>query len=280
MKASKSFGSDYDCLQNWPSDAFLQCGEKGLVISRTKDKPNYTTAFFEAFPRNPPTFIRGEGSNLEEAELAAFNKYQKIINCPEHEYKRRQESEHAVCVKCNLFTSHHFPPVHSCSICNKENVNYELFNKSFCQQHFIEAVESIKNDYTIENISEDEDMFSERQLNRHSVEFALYLQLSLNHNTVERTLPEYKIKNLLDESNSKFFSFLQNKVIYALKQMKEQNPEEQHKPIGFSDLSTITTNLFLEPILYECIFKDFFKIEQEDYSSLMNQYITKILQLK
>lgn len=277
MKASKSFGGDYDCLQNWPNDAFLQCGEKGLVISRTKEKPSYTTAFFEAFPSNPSTFIRGEGANLEEAELAAFTKYQKIISCTDHEYKRRQDSEHAICVKCNLFTSHHFPPVHSCSVCNKEHVNYEIFNKYFCQQHFIEAVETIKNDYTIENITEDEDMFSERVLNKHLVEFSLYLQLSIKHHTVDTNSPEYKVKNQLDDSNSKFFNFLQKKVTEALKQIQEQTPCEQRNPIGFSDLSNITTNLFLEPLLYECIFKDFFKVEEKDYSSLMNQYIKKIL---
>lgn len=69
----------YDCQYQWPEDCYLQCGNEGIVFS---NKGNYLTAFFEVFPKTPATFIRGEGATIEEAEKAAWEKYQKIISCP------------------------------------------------------------------------------------------------------------------------------------------------------------------------------------------------------
>ena len=50
---------------DWPEDCFVQGGTSGLVL---KGKSTYKTAFFEAFPKNPDCFVRGEGESLEEAE--------------------------------------------------------------------------------------------------------------------------------------------------------------------------------------------------------------------
>ena len=83
--ARKSFGDPYKCKQNWEEDTFVQCGDKGVVFSK---KGGYTTAFFEAYPKKPKCFIRGEGKDVEEAELNAWDKYQKIISC-NHEMERR-----------------------------------------------------------------------------------------------------------------------------------------------------------------------------------------------
>jgi len=45
--ARRSVGPSYVCLKPWPESCFVQCGDKGIVMSQ---EGNYTTAFFEAFP--------------------------------------------------------------------------------------------------------------------------------------------------------------------------------------------------------------------------------------
>lgn len=56
----------YNCICDWPDDCFVQGGGDGIVIVRDGD--NYNTAYFEAFPKNPDCFIRGEGETMEDAE--------------------------------------------------------------------------------------------------------------------------------------------------------------------------------------------------------------------
>ncbi len=82
--ARKSWGGEYETKANWPENCFVQCGDRGLVLSKNG---NYRTAFFEACPDNIPadgypdglgTFLRGEGESIEEAEQACFIKYEKI----------------------------------------------------------------------------------------------------------------------------------------------------------------------------------------------------------
>ena len=97
-QAQRSFGKPYDCIQPWPEDCGVQCGGMGLVLGRkdslekvlssdtplttlteeAADDKSYTTAFFEAFPRNPSCFIRGEGKTIEEAEEKAYQKLSLI----------------------------------------------------------------------------------------------------------------------------------------------------------------------------------------------------------
>ncbi len=62
--ARKSFGEAYVCKYEWPEDCFVQCGDNGIVCG----KESYTTAFFEAFPESPKTFLRGEGAFVEETK--------------------------------------------------------------------------------------------------------------------------------------------------------------------------------------------------------------------
>lgn len=54
---------EYESKYDW--DCYCQAGSNGVVFSKNG---NYETAFFEAFPKNPKCFIRGEGANIEEAE--------------------------------------------------------------------------------------------------------------------------------------------------------------------------------------------------------------------
>src|SRR6185437_3752203 len=118
--ARTSFGEPFACLKPWPEDMFVQCGSSGLVLG----KDPYRTAFFEAFPKNPSTFLRGEGKTIEDAEASCVEKYEKILACDEHDYARHGE-EHGRCKKCGLFTSYCFPPEAVCSVCGKEHVNFD-----------------------------------------------------------------------------------------------------------------------------------------------------------
>ena len=62
-EARNSFGKPHQCKFEWPEDCGVQCGEGGLVLDK---KGSYTTAFFEAFPKSPSCFLRGEGASIEE----------------------------------------------------------------------------------------------------------------------------------------------------------------------------------------------------------------------
>lgn len=76
---------DYDryvLRHPWPPDCHVQGSGHGLVFVRRSTKESYTTAFVEAFPRNPKTFIRGEGESMADAEDAAWATYQRILACP------------------------------------------------------------------------------------------------------------------------------------------------------------------------------------------------------
>lgn len=151
--ASNSFGKDYECKQEWPEDCFVQCGDNGLVLN--KDSLNdvfgsnnpiksivintsYITAFFEAFPNNPNTFIRGEGKTVEEAEQQAFNKFTKYSKCPQHEFERKGYTNGAgFCKYCGMFASKVFEPTTKCCICNSPT-NYSCNQddtKWYCEKH-------------------------------------------------------------------------------------------------------------------------------------------------
>lgn len=123
---------DYACLKTWPQDCMVQCGGRGLVFpgghlekvlsKKTKDPlkgltdaiadtDTYETAFFEAFPNNPSTFIRGEGKTIEDAEASAWKQFQKFSACKGHEYEKRGYKNGAgFCKNCGMFKSKVFEP--------------------------------------------------------------------------------------------------------------------------------------------------------------------------
>jgi len=129
----------YECQYPWPEDCFVQCGGNGLVLSgsleESFDDPvtavgqilevteqpagSYRTAFFEAFPRNPNTFIRGEGKTVQEAETAAWEKHQKHAVCDHPEFEKRGYTNGlGFCVKCGMSSSRQFAPWEKCPICD------------------------------------------------------------------------------------------------------------------------------------------------------------------
>lgn len=154
--ASKSFGDPYECLKNWPEDCGVQCGGHGIVLPAnsiekvfTSDKPltelataatkkeSYTTAFFEAFPKEPSCFIRGEGKTIEEAEEKAFNKFQKILECPGHEFEPRGRKDgYGYCKHCNLSMSGVLPILNKCCKCKiPTNWTTDDKGKYYCRKH-------------------------------------------------------------------------------------------------------------------------------------------------
>ncbi|MBP8055160.1 MAG: hypothetical protein KA314_04930 [Chloroflexi bacterium] len=134
----------YECRFDWPGNCFVQCGGDGIVftgekglqeafanplevvattlapeeIAQASPLKHYRTAFFEAFPRNPNTFIRGEGVTIAAAEEATWDKFQKIIACPGHEFEARgYENGGGFCRHCNMFQSDVIAPHIPCVGC-------------------------------------------------------------------------------------------------------------------------------------------------------------------
>lgn len=130
---------EYNCRYAWPDDCFVQAGDRGLVVTKRSKQGHYKTAFFEAFPRKPDTFIRGEGKTIEAAEAAAWSKYQKHLTCPGHEFERRGYKNGAgFCKHCNLFASKVFEPDEECCICGKKTYwSADREEKNwYCEEHY------------------------------------------------------------------------------------------------------------------------------------------------
>jgi hypothetical protein len=146
----------YVCQKDWPEDCFVQCGDNGMVLKATgfeatmtsenfkelgeniAENYAYTTAFFEAFPNNPNTFIRGEGKSVEEAEESAWKKFRKYADCEEHEFEKRNYRNGAgFCKKCNMFKSRAFEPWEPCVVCGKKTFYHQVDDNSMmCKEHY------------------------------------------------------------------------------------------------------------------------------------------------
>ena len=117
----------YPTLHNWigenGKEFFVQSGDDGIVFG---ESDSYSTAFFEVFPiiDRYPTFIRGEGSDIKEAEVSAWKQYQEMLNCESHEFTREVYGTHhsdgyGICIHCNLRSSRALEPETLCSITGK-----------------------------------------------------------------------------------------------------------------------------------------------------------------
>lgn len=284
MFAKKSIGEDYLCLKQWPENTFTQCGEKGVVFTK---KGNYKTAFFEAFPKQPATFIRGEGLTIEEAEEKAFSKYLRYIQCDEHDFKRKDNSEHGICVNCSLFLTDIFPPVNKCSVCDKEHVNYFTHEDEYCcKEHFMEKTKYLYEQYSLENIDfiksekvkKNQDMFSIFELNIYSVQCYQYLNLLDKFNLYQKNIEEYKLKKDIEKEQEHFKLFVSNKIKEVIQ--KYNIKKEGSLPITLISLFSLKDFVLLDKILEENLFKDFKGIEVENYENYLYKIITFILSSK
>jgi hypothetical protein len=103
--------TSYQPRHPWPADCRTQHGGRGVVFGPTAEH-DYTTAFFEAFPRDPVTFLRGEGATIAAAEDHAWAQWRQILACPGHALERRGYTNGAgFCRRCNLFVSRAFDPI-------------------------------------------------------------------------------------------------------------------------------------------------------------------------
>lgn len=121
---------EYETKNEW--GCFCQSGSNGIVFSK---KGNYQTAFFEAFPRQPKCFIRGEGATIEEAEQQAWSKWQKIQTC-KHEMERRHRTDgYAYCKHCS-YSDTVFEPLTKCCKCKKPTAySQDSKGNSYCKKH-------------------------------------------------------------------------------------------------------------------------------------------------
>jgi hypothetical protein len=112
---------------------FCQAGDNGIVFTRIG---SYRTAFFEAFPEDPNTFIRGEGKDIVEAEENAWVQFEKIKNCKEHEFERKgYRNGGGFCKNCGLF-SVVFEPLEKCCICGVPTYyTYDKDDNWYCPEH-------------------------------------------------------------------------------------------------------------------------------------------------
>ena len=104
-------------------------------------KKHYRTAFFEAFPRNPNTFIRGEGKTIAEAESQAWEEYQRVAACPGHEFEARgYENGGGLCKHCGMFGSKVIAPIHPCPSCGVLNwYSKDALGRFWCKDHWLDA---------------------------------------------------------------------------------------------------------------------------------------------
>lgn len=270
MQAKKGFGGTYECQQNWPEDTYVQCGDSGLVYGGAR---SYITAFFEAFPKDPKTFIRGEGESLEAAELAAFNKLLKYKACDGHVYAKMDNSEHGDCTKCGLFTSHCFPPAHQCHVCQKQNINYTIdYVDYYCREHFLEQLPNIQANYSIDDIPPYGGMTDTYENQKYTLREMLFTQCALKYNLINLELPEYAEKNRMDKVEDTFDRHCYNLFAQLYNRLNESRPENDKFSISRIMFPKIKQHIILAPELFEKIFRNHYNDENLDIDEEMTAY--------
>lgn len=156
MKQARNSDSSkpYDCKKEWPQDCFVQCGGNGIVVESLDEafenpvdtikavsgekstQKFYRTAFFEAFPKDPSCFLRGEGSSIEEAEADAYTQYLEVVNCKEHEFDRKGRTDgYAYCKHCS-YSSTVLEPLTKCVDCGVPTAKFQDRDKQHrCMHH-------------------------------------------------------------------------------------------------------------------------------------------------
>jgi hypothetical protein len=96
----------YHLAHDWPDGTFTQGGN----VRRDRGNGVEDLVFIETFPRDPSTYLRGEGATYAAAEAIAWARWEKIVACPAvaargvHEFETRGYRNGAgFCRTCNLF---------------------------------------------------------------------------------------------------------------------------------------------------------------------------------
>ena len=130
---STGFTTSAEARYPWPEDCSIQGGDDGIVFTQgsmsdalanpakgveaiasalgVMNPPgSYRTAFFEAFPGSPRSFLRGEGKTLSEAEDDCWRQWQQILACTTHDFDRKSyRNGEGICRHCGLFSMSAFP---------------------------------------------------------------------------------------------------------------------------------------------------------------------------
>lgn len=103
-------------VHDWPDGTFAQGGKVTRASREGSGHDAEDLVFIETFPRDPATYLRGEGATFVDAEASAWARWQTITTCPAtsgptgaHEFETRGYRNGAgFCRACNLFQSHVF----------------------------------------------------------------------------------------------------------------------------------------------------------------------------
>lgn len=168
----------WECAKPWPDDCFVQCGDGGIVFYQDEsgNHSHYDTAFFEAFPNSPSTFIRGEGQSIEEAEAKAWADYEKYCACSAHEFERRDyDNGVGFCRHCGMFSSGAFEPVrYPCPVCGELTRFMADNDKGYwCREHWREMPEDKRHRWTWGHYQNDPELV-ERHTQEYQKTFAAY----------------------------------------------------------------------------------------------------------
>lgn len=149
----------YTPVCTWPDDCLVQWGARGLVFGKTGAR---TTAFFEAFPTEQDTFIRGEGETLAQAESDAYAKFERQRNCAAHDFERGSHRNGAgTCRHCGLFKPDAFEPLETCVVCGRPTYFTYGVDAQGGQHWYCEAHESLRCRQThpspVDQLLDDED---------------------------------------------------------------------------------------------------------------------------
>lgn len=247
--ARRSIGEPYQCSKAWPADCFVQCGDHGIVGT---SKGVYQTAFFEAFPKQPSTFIRGEGKAVSEAEENAWLHYQRILACPDHEYKRHgANSEHGTCVHCNLFSSHVFPPVYACKHCGENEVALEHNSHHFCLKHYCDEM----NYYTLSDIKP-ESLFDEAAFLLIKIQQAAQFKILIEEGLFDKEAIEYQEINHWEKELRDFGThYGRNKILEIANSMG--------KSITLFRLMAIKKEMNADEEIHKHVFKEFLSLKEK-----------------
>ncbi len=172
ISALSTQASPYECRHEWPPRTGLQCGDNGIVLEKGEmeqaildpekaveviaevvgiKRTARRTAYFEAFPRQPSTFIRGEGATIEEAEDDCWAQYQRYLNCPGrdgHEFEARSyKNGLGFCKWCGLSKSHAIQSPNKCQVCGEPTWHFEDARGNYwCEDHAHQVPEEYLSD--------------------------------------------------------------------------------------------------------------------------------------
>lgn len=118
-----------EAVHQWPENTKSQAG--GGSIDGIG-----SVVFFEVFIEGI-SYIRGEGTNLVEAENAAWKKYQVYLNC-NHEFERFSDtSELGKCKHCHMKKDKIFKMLTTCNSCGKNEVKHNIGYEYYCHEHYL-----------------------------------------------------------------------------------------------------------------------------------------------